>query len=92
MWGKLVIAGLDTIIYMYDEPSTRYQSKLRTSPSAAMRLNVALLAAFTATSAAATTPVAFSLEAPAGTDIWRKPPTTDVWNGKGLSSTAESQC
>ncbi|CAG7555612.1 unnamed protein product [Fusarium equiseti] len=45
-----------------------------------MRLNTALLSIFATTSAAITIPGTFSLEAPAGTDIWRKPPTTDVWN------------
>lgn len=53
-----------------------------------MRLDVVLLASSMTAATAKSTPIAmdpsqevFSLEAPAGTDIWRKPPTTDVWNG-----------
>ncbi|KAK5636618.1 hypothetical protein RRF57_012330 [Xylaria bambusicola] len=29
-------------------------------------------------------PTSFTLEANPGTDIWRKPPTTNVWNGKSF--------
>lgn len=56
-----------------------------------MRLNIAILAASATAATAKTIPVAmdpsqgaFSLEALAGTDIWRKPPTTNVWNGAEL--------